>query len=89
MFRRITRYPVTYASNPRENRLTEVTAAVIDQVGHLAGPVVEHLLASGIEDGELRHVPGAEAERRCSLRSVSRGLIVSRLEVNTQRHGHP
>jgi hypothetical protein len=44
-FRRVTRFPLGSALDPRENRLTEITAAVFDEVPSFARDVAALLLA--------------------------------------------
>jgi len=83
LFRRITRYPVAL-SNPRENRLTEVTAAVLNEVDGLALPFVRQLLSASREDVERRGLGRSEATRRARLTAALDGLAVPRVEVNTQ-----
>jgi hypothetical protein len=46
LFRRVTRYRITPTQDPRENRLTEVTAAVLERVDGLAYDVVDEVLAT-------------------------------------------
>jgi hypothetical protein len=46
-FRRVTRFPLGSAVDPRENRLTEITAAVFDEVPGFARDVTALLLAEG------------------------------------------
>src|SRR5262249_20442807 len=46
LFRRVTLYRIAPAQNPRENRLTEVTAALLERVEGLAFDVMDAVLAS-------------------------------------------
>jgi hypothetical protein len=47
LFRRVTRYPVAASVDPRENLLTEVTAAVLERVHGLAHVFAREVLAPG------------------------------------------
>jgi hypothetical protein len=84
LFRSVTRYPVTFVINQRENRLTEVTAAVLDRVQGLPRTAVAQLLAGGLEDAERRSLPPKESTRRAELRSLVSELVVRRVEISTQ-----
>jgi hypothetical protein len=45
LLRRVTTYRVSPTQDPRENRLTEITAAVLERVDRLALEVVEGMLS--------------------------------------------
>jgi hypothetical protein len=75
--------------NPRENRLTEITAAVLDRVDSLAKTVVEDLLASGRATDASQIQPdtngGSPASERCDMAlSAVRRLNARRVEIRTQ-----
>jgi len=53
LFRRLSRYPPTPSTDPRENRLTETTAAVLERVDGLPQAVVVALLTAAIDALEL------------------------------------
>jgi hypothetical protein len=84
LFRRVTRYPVSFVINQRENRLTEVTAAVLDRVEGLPRTAVAQLLAAGLEDAERRSLPTNESARRAKLSALVSELVVGRVEISTQ-----
>lgn len=84
LFRRVTRYPVAAALDPRENRLTEVTAAVLEEVDGLAALFVRHLLDEGREVAQHGELPADDAAERARWRSLAERLDVERVEVNTQ-----
>lgn len=83
-FRRVTRYPVAASVNPRENRLTEATAAVLDQVGALPSRFVACLLDAGVADATARRLPEDERARREALRATSAALVGPRVGIATQ-----
>jgi hypothetical protein len=72
MFRRLTRFPASPALDPRENRLTEVTASVLERVEDLARDVVIHLLATGLEQAKERMSPSSSASRPDAQRELER-----------------
>ncbi len=84
LFRRVTRYSVGSVVDPRENRLTEVTAAVVEQVDGLAQALVRTLLRSGAEDATRRELAVAEMERRERLIEMAETVAVPRVHVSTQ-----
>jgi hypothetical protein len=77
LFRRVTRYRVGAAQNPRENRLTEVTAAVLESVDGFAEDALLELL-EGIDDDD------AAAASVGPILDVVRALEAPRLTVATQ-----
>lgn len=80
----MTRYPVAASVNPRENRLTEATAAVLDQVAGLPGAFVSCLLDAGIADARAREFSEGELARREALRASFGALISPRVDIATQ-----
>lgn len=84
LFQRVTRYSVASSLDPSENRLTEVTAAVLEQVDGLAQVVVVDLLGAGNEDAQRRELGEAEAARRDGLLHLARELAAERVDVRTQ-----
>jgi hypothetical protein len=54
LFRRVTRYRIAPTQDPRENRLTEVTAAVLERVDGMAYDVVSAMLESAVEAAQER-----------------------------------
>lgn len=83
-FRRVTRYPFSSSADPRENRLTEVTAAVVERVDGMAQTFVESVLRAGAEDALRRELGADEVNRRKRLREIARTHVLSRVQVNTQ-----
>ena len=59
LFRRVTRYRIGAAHDPRENRLTEVTAAVLERVPGLAQSLLIDLLAATLDDSPVANGRGA------------------------------
>lgn len=84
LFRRVTRYPVAASLDPRENRLTEVTAAVLDEVNGFAHAFVRHVLDHEREAVERGGLAQEQAGDRARLHLLARELKVARVEVNTQ-----
>ncbi len=84
LFRRVTRYPVSFSVDPRENRLTEVTAAVVERVEGMAQTFVESVLRAGAEDAQRRELGADEVNHRERLREIARTLFLPRVQVNTQ-----
>lgn len=84
LFRRVTRYSVASSLDPSENRLTEVTAAVLEQVDGLAQAVAASLLGAGAEDALRRGLTEGEIARRDSLLRLVRGPAADRVDVRTQ-----
>jgi len=92
LFRRVTRYRVSPTQNPLENRLTEVTAAVLENAD-FAADFASALLNAGCEDADrrLKMAPPdqvdehkAEAERRHELRTALAAMSTPRVRVRTQ-----
>jgi hypothetical protein len=84
VFRRVTRYSAGAALDPRENRLTEVTAAVLEHVAAAALAMAQHLLSAGERQAATRELSAAEAARRSRLRRQIGSLIPARVRVDTQ-----
>jgi len=84
LFRRVTRYSVASSLDPSENRLTEVTAAVLEQVDGLAQDVAANLLGAGVADAQRRGLSEEEVARRDGLLGIARGLAAERVDVSTQ-----
>jgi hypothetical protein len=84
LFRRVTRYRASASVDPRENRLTEATAATLEQVDGLALSFVRQLLLLGERDAAHRGLPDAERTRRRQLRELGRELVPDRVSVRTQ-----
>ncbi len=95
LFRRVTRYRVAPTQNPQENRLTEVTAAVLERVEGLAQHVIVAVLATAATAATERRLNArgaAEAERSqaaldrlVATRSGVQMLSNPRLRLWTQR----
>lgn len=51
LYRRVTRYRASLRLDPRENRLTEITAATLERVGGLAQVAS---LRSAVKDAQIR-----------------------------------
>lgn len=88
LFRRITRYRLAPNQDPRENRLTEVTAAVLERVDGLAHYVMEMVIA----DARERLDDDESASSRKNLSSTLddmleriRQLSSPRLRLTTQK----
>lgn len=89
---RVTRYTANPALDPHENRLTEVTASVLDHVGGLAHELATYVLGVAVcemaakvaADGE--HPPEAVAElaRRQRVLACAEALKDGRATVRTQ-----
>lgn len=62
LFGRVSRYPKSPRANPGENRLTEVTAAVIERVDGLATRAAAGLLNNAIEQAERKAQTEVEAD---------------------------
>lgn len=94
LFRRVTRYRISPTQNPRENRLTEVTSAVLERVDGLALDVMDAVLASAATNANERRfdavdeVESARLELACDSLAVQlkrlRELDRPRLRVDTQ-----
>ena len=82
LFRRVTRYAVNPAADPGENRLTEITAAVLEHVPSLRTKVLRELVRLASEDPGL---PQEERDRVASYVSHIDGLAQPRIRLNTQR----
>lgn len=95
LFRRVTRYRVSPTQNPQENRLTEITAAVLERVDGLASAVLEAVVATAATAASKRLCDAesnAEAERwrtqtarLAEMLASMRKLSDPRLRVSTQR----
>jgi hypothetical protein len=95
LFRRVTRYCVSPTQNPAENRLTEITGAVLERVNGLAADVARALTATAADaaNAKLLDVHG-EAESKLwqdhldhltRLVTSLRGLSSPAVRVATQR----
>ena len=84
MFRRVTRYRASANIDPRENRLTEVTAATLEHVDGLAVSFVRRLLALGERDADRRRLSESERSRRAQLRQLAVEVAPERVSVQTQ-----
>jgi hypothetical protein len=93
LFSRATRYIRSPSLDPHENRLTEVTAAVLERVDGLAKSSLLALLGSACEDAErsLSGASGSEAaaweaegNRRRSVLQAIQDLELPRVRVRTQ-----
>lgn len=94
LFRRVTRYRISPTQDPRENRLTEVTAAVLERVDGLAREVAETVLKSACDasyaqvaamTGEAEVAAGEDAHDALAARlRALRRLDRPRVRVDTQ-----
>ncbi|MGZ4287994.1 MAG: hypothetical protein ACXVHB_26805 [Solirubrobacteraceae bacterium] len=94
LFRRVTRYRIAPTQDPRENRLTEVTAAVLERVDGLAYDVMDAVLASAATAAHDRLFDAADAQEVASLEAARDALTAQlarlreldrpRLQVDTQ-----
>ena len=84
LFRRVTRYSVNPAADPAENRLTEVTAGVLEHVPLLRYEIALKLARLACGQTDLAYCP-AEVERRADILNRLRGLAPARVRVATQR----
>ena len=67
LFRRVTRYRISPTQDPRENRLTEVTAAVLERVDGLAHDVMDAALATAaVAADTVRMVPSARRSSKAA-----------------------
>jgi hypothetical protein len=80
----VTRYRVSQTLDPRENRLTEVTAATLEHVAGLPVAIGRALLEAGCRDATLRRLAAAECERRAQLLARFETLTVDRVSIATQ-----
>lgn len=95
LFRRVTRYRVAPTQNPQENRLTEVTGAVLERVDGLASHVVEAVVATAATaaNNRLFEAEGEANARRWQkeldalekMYSRLRAFKRPRVRVSTQR----
>lgn len=93
LFRRVTRYAVSPSLDPRENRLTEVTAAVLENVDRFVLDFAASLLDGACAEAKRRLEVAADAERderaaelarRCELRRALAAMESPRARVRTQ-----
>jgi hypothetical protein len=92
LFGRVSRYPKSSLVDPRENRLTEVTAAVFERVDGLARRALVALLATAIEQAERKAESEAdgepwttEAERLRGASKAARDILDDgRVRIQTQ-----
>ncbi|MBB4660476.1 hypothetical protein [Conexibacter arvalis] len=84
LFRRVTRYTPGASLDPRENRLTEATAAVLERVDGLAHAVASALLESACTDDPAAPLDTEESIRRRELYADCRRLRDPRVSVRTQ-----
>jgi hypothetical protein len=82
LFWRVTRYPAGSSVDPRENRLTEVTAAALEQVDGLAHAFARSLIETSVESAahSLPAIPDALA----TLLQPGALERLTRVEVRTQ-----
>lgn len=84
LFRRVTRYTPGPALDPRENRLTESTAAVLERIDGLAHTLASALLERACAEDHAAPLGEDEAARRRALHGACRGLRAPRVSVRTQ-----
>ena len=84
LFRRVTRYPANPAADPAENRLTEVTAGLLEHVPPLGYEIALELVRLAHDQAEMADSL-AELERREAILNRLRGLSPARVRVATQR----
>lgn len=84
LFRRVTRYPANPAADPAENRLTEITAGVLEQVPPLRYGIALELARLAHEQADMAD-SSAETERRAAILNRLCGLSPARVRVATQR----
>ena len=84
MFRRVARYGPQAHLDPRENRLTEVTATALEHVDGLAAAFARCLLDLGERDARRRRLPESERMRRGTLAAHGRQLAQDRVDIETQ-----
>jgi hypothetical protein len=95
LFRRVTHYRPSLGANPAENRLTEITAAVLESVDGLTCHVIESALSRGIAIAEQRLLESPDSAERetwgrardeaAELLARLRGLVQPRVQIRTQR----
>jgi hypothetical protein len=73
-----------FSVNPRENRLTEVTAAVLELVHGVTAAFIAGVLGAGIDDAQRRDLGPAEHARRRALLADFISLENPRVSVTTQ-----
>jgi hypothetical protein len=79
LFRRVTRYRIAPTQDPRENRLTEVTAAVLERVDGLAYDVMDTVLATAATAAHER-IFNAAADAEVSVLERARDALAMQLE---------
>ncbi len=79
LFRRVTRYRIGPAQDPRENRLTEVTASVLERVDGLALAVLDAVLAAAATPTHETGFAGPNQAEGAS-REAGRGRLAIQLE---------
>lgn len=84
LFRRITRYSVAASIDPRENRLTEATAATLERVDGLARSFALSLLTAARDDAKRRGLPLEERDRRARALASLEALEMPRVDVRIQ-----
>jgi hypothetical protein len=93
LFSRVTRYSQSLSMDPRENRLTEITAAVLERVDELAKEIVVELLRCACEaavtagaQSEGRDSSAWQDETACrrSVLAAAEAIVAPRVRVRTQ-----
>ncbi len=84
LFRRVTRYTASPKANPAENRLTEITAGVLEHVPPLRYEIALKLARLAREQADMAN-SSTEAERRADILNRLEGLSPARVRVATQR----
>lgn len=84
LFRRVTRYTPGASLDPRENRLTEATAAVLERVDGLAHAVASALLDDACTGDPAAPLDPATSMRRRELHADCRRLRDPHVAVRTQ-----
>src|SRR5215210_2534224 len=79
LFRRVTRYRIGPAQDPRENRLTEVTAAVLGRVDGLALDVMDVVLETAAATADA-HPIDENDEAECVLWKEVRDRLHNQLD---------
>ena len=79
-FKRVTRYAINPRADPRENRLTEITATVLEQVPEFALAFAKQLAKEAAAEREARCGPDARVTHR-TLSKTLEGFAPADLEV--------
>jgi len=78
VFRRVTRHPLGLGLDPRENRLTDIAAAVLEHVDGLAVALVDAALENAIANADVRLEAQPQARRAPRWRAVREHLAAMR-----------